>query len=106
VTAVVDRSSRAQTLLRRQVVLTAAMLGVAVLGLVLLRSSLLAPGQTHYIPISTGTGLRMRAVHDAPSPTGVRLAVAELVLCGTLALIALGHAAGVIAFVLRKEPAR
>jgi hypothetical protein len=106
VTAVVDRSARAQTLLRRQLVLTAALLGVAVLGVALLRSSLLAPGQTHYIPISTGTGVHVRAIHDAPSNTALRLAVAELVLCGALALVALGHAADVIAFVLDKEHAR
>jgi hypothetical protein len=107
VTAAVDqRQATAGALLRRQVLLTAATLGVAVIGLALLRFDLLAPGSTRYVPEGTGAALHMRAVSDGHSAMAVRLAIAELVLCGAVALVAVGHAARVIAFVLQKESSR
>jgi hypothetical protein len=100
-TAPPRRDEQARRLVRRQLVLTAATLATVLVALALVRSH--AIEGAHYARVVSDGQARIRIVHDRPAPLVVRLAVAELVLCGALVLVAVVHAARVIAFVFPRE---
>jgi hypothetical protein len=94
-------SARADELFLRQVLLTTATLGAVGLGLLLLRMHVYTPTVVHYT--KGPTGMAPRVVHRGAGPLAMKLAVGELALCVALAVVALGHAVGVAAFVLKRE---
>jgi hypothetical protein len=95
--------TRAEVLFRRQLWLSMATLVLVMAALAFLRWHVAQPAVIHYTPAPSGVGLDMRPLRYGPSPAMLRVAVAELVLCGVVAVFALGHAARVIAFVFSKE---
>lgn len=97
-----ERDERVRALVRSQVALTIATLALVVGALALLHLHAVGGG-THYVQVMHGGEWRVRVVHDKPGSFIVPLAVAQLVLCGALVVVAIAHAARVIAFVFPRE---
>lgn len=94
-TAVDERAERASTLLRRQMVLTA--LGIVVLLLVM------AFANTQQAPKPSGAADVYLNAHRPPQAGNLRLAYVQLFVAAAVALMTLGHAAHVVAFVFRRK---
>ena len=94
-----EREAHARTLVRRQLVLSIATFVLVGGALALLRWHALEAGGTHYARVVQHGQSQVQIVHDEPGAFVMRLAVVQLVLCGAVALVAVAHAARVIAFV-------
>jgi hypothetical protein len=95
-----DRDQRAQALLKRQVVLTVLALALILSALALLRAY--EPG-TRVVRVVHDGHTQVHMARRPPTPAVIRLAMAQLALCAVLALVAVGHAARVIAFVFPRK---
>jgi len=94
--AVDERAQRASMLLRRQMILTALGLGVLVLVIVFAQTAEGAPKPR--TPVDT-----YLQAHKPREPGSLRLAYVQLFVAAAVALMTLGHAAHVVAFVFRRK---
>ena len=92
---------RGDVLLRRQVVLSVATVALMLGAVVLLRWHASLPSGIRYDRV--GDQFRMRAAETDSARTIMRPAMAQVVLSAVLAVIALGHAAGVIRYVFSRN---
>ena len=99
-----SRTEQARVLVLRQLVLTVATLMLVAGALALLHWHGGDTAGTHYARVVTQGRPHVHVVHDEPGRLLVRVAVAQLALCAVLALVAVAHAARVIAFVFPRPP--
>ena len=100
-TAAVTRP-RADVLLRRQVFLMVATVALMLGAVALLRWHASIPNGVRYARV--GDRIHLQTGDSESARLIMRLAMAQVALCGVLAVVALGHAAGVIRYVFfRKE---
>ncbi len=92
-----DVEARASTLVRRQLIVTALGVGLVVLVVAFARTQ----GWNEPTP-SSPVESYLRA-HQPPDPGSPYLAYVQLVVAGLVALVTLGHAAHVVAFVFRRK---
>ena len=94
---------RGDILLRRQVMLSVAAVVLMVGADLLLRLYASIPSDVRYARV--GDQVHMRVAEADSARTIMRLAMAQVVLCAVLAVIALGHAAGVVRYVFTRNEA-
>lgn len=94
---------RGDVLLRRQVFLSVATIVLMLGAVALLRWHASLPNGVRYDRV--GDEIRMRVRDHESARTIMRLAMAQVVLSGALAVIALGHAAGVVRYVFSRNEA-